>query len=281
MNNFRILLTRNYTKLEKDLISKAINLYLHNTINPITLHITKDLSDVNLEKLLLKLLNNKIIVYSSDSKTFINPFSSLKFTNNDIIFTLSSWVNEKRLFPYIIDFLLLKNSNSYLLYNIIINNDANFNISVSELKDLLNIHDCYYRFYDFEKYILLPLANDIMENTHYSINYEKIKNSESKNSKIISLNFSISCNNIVNMDEQPNYILTGNYSNTYMLQSSIYNFLNENNITEVLNLDFFSPILFQKLKKITILKPTIIEIKNSKIKITKFKNNDHKVEIFI
>ena len=58
-------------------------------------------------------------------------------------------------------------------------------ISLAELKKTLEIEKNYSRFYDFEKYILLPVIKEIKDISNIEIEYEKIK--VSNNRKIIGL----------------------------------------------------------------------------------------------
>ena len=70
-----------------------------------------------------------------------------------------------------------------LIQKDIINNFLD--ISLEELKNILEIENNYSRFYDFEKYILIPVIKEINYIQNIKIQYEKLKIRE--NGKIIGL----------------------------------------------------------------------------------------------
>ena len=81
------------------------------------------------------------------------------------------------------DSVVKRNFFMMLIQKDIINNFLD--ISLEELKNILEIENNYSRFYDFEKYILIPVIKEINYIQNIKIQYEKLKIRE--NGKIIGL----------------------------------------------------------------------------------------------
>ena len=81
------------------------------------------------------------------------------------------------------DSVVKRNFFMILIQKDIINNFID--ISLEELKNILEIENNYSRFYDFEKYILIPVIKEINYIQNIKIQYEKLKIRE--NGKIIGL----------------------------------------------------------------------------------------------
>ena len=86
--------------------------------------------------------------------------------------------------------LFFQNDYAIALYNFLkfnISMNKSIEISINKLKSLLGLEESYDRFFDFEKMILRPAFQEISKVTKKNIEYTKIKNRDSSNSKIIGL----------------------------------------------------------------------------------------------
>lgn len=86
--------------------------------------------------------------------------------------------------------LFFQNDYAIALYNFLkfnISMNKSIEISINKLKNLLGLEESYDRFFDFEKMILRPAFQEISKVTKKNIEYTKIKNRDSSNSKIIGL----------------------------------------------------------------------------------------------
>lgn len=86
--------------------------------------------------------------------------------------------------------LFFQNDYAIALYNFLkfnISMNKSIEISIQKLKNLLGLEDSYDRFFDFEKMILKPAFQEISKVTKKNLEYTKIKNRDSSNSKIIGL----------------------------------------------------------------------------------------------
>lgn len=160
---------------------------------------------------LMKLKEKNIIIsYENKPITYISIISSF-YIDEDFIgisfsyefftsFSENSFFNKLNL-NYILNF---KERHTHLLYQkFILENKQEFILDVEELKNLFNLNNKNYsRFYDFEKNILLPIIDDINNNSILKVEYEKVRASEHKNSKILKLKFicflNLQNNNIIN-----------------------------------------------------------------------------------
>lgn len=160
---------------------------------------------------LMKLKEKNIIIsYENKPITYISIISSF-YIDEDFIgisfsyefftsFSENSFFNKLNL-NYILNF---KERHTHLLYQkFILENKQEFILDVEELKNLFNLNNKNYsRFYDFEKNILLPIIDDINNNSILKVEYEKVRASEHKNSKILKLRFicflNLQNNNIIN-----------------------------------------------------------------------------------
>lgn len=160
---------------------------------------------------LMKLKEKNIIIsYENKPITYISIISSF-YIDEDFIgisfsyefftsFSENSFFNKLNL-NYILNF---KERHTHLLYQkFILENKQEFILDVEELKNLFNLNNKNYsRFYDFEKNILLPIIEDINNNSILKVEYEKVRASEHKNSKILKLRFicflNLQNNNIIN-----------------------------------------------------------------------------------
>lgn len=96
----------------------------------------------------------------------------------------------------------------YFYYNFVINTEKEKNlvIPLDELRNLLGLKE-YDRFYDFELNILKKLKKDIDLKTNFLLEYNKIKNGEFKNNKVVAIEFIISNKESKIKSEQTNELM--------------------------------------------------------------------------
>lgn len=157
------------------------------------------------DSFLSKFCSKRIVIYYGKSK--LNPYelslsivaSYLKIEDrykikisDDFYKIFNSEKNDFKLF-YLNILLSFSNTISRNLFNLLksISNEAFLEISLEELKSYLNIEESYDRFFDFEHKILVPALKEIEEFLLYKVEYSKIKESNSKNSKIKRIRFDI------------------------------------------------------------------------------------------
>lgn len=157
------------------------------------------------DSFLSKFCSKRIVIYYGKSK--LNPYelslsivaSYLKIEDrykikisDDFYKIFNSEKNDFKLF-YLNILLSFSNTISRNLFNLLksISNEAFLEISLEELKSYLNIEESYDRFFDFEHKILVPALKEIEEFLLYKVEYSKIKESNSKNSKITGIRFDI------------------------------------------------------------------------------------------
>lgn len=97
-------------------------------------------------------------------------------------------------------FLFLKVSNSK-------KEGEGFQISMKELKEILQIETEYNRFYDFERHVIKDIVDDINENSFSKISYQKVKKGSSSTHKIESIIFYMLNNKQVILKEETNLLL--------------------------------------------------------------------------
>ena len=157
------------------------------------------------DSFLSKFCSKRVIIYYGKSK--LNPYelslsivaSYLKIEDrykikisDDFYKIFNSEKNDFKLF-YLNILLSFSNTISRNLFSLLksISNEAFLEISLEELKSYLNIEESYDRFFDFEHKILVPALKEIEEFLLYKVEYSKIKESNSKNSKIKGIRFDI------------------------------------------------------------------------------------------
>lgn len=157
------------------------------------------------DSFLSKFCSKRVVIYYGKSK--LNPYelslsivaSYLKIEDrykikisDDFYKIFNSEKNDFKLF-YLNILLSFSNIISRNLFNLLksISNEAFLEISLEELKSYLNIEESYDRFFDFEHKILVPALKEIEEFLLYKVEYSKIKESNSKNSKIKGIRFDI------------------------------------------------------------------------------------------
>lgn len=94
------------------------------------------------------------------------------------------------------DLIKLNKINSIIFYKKIILKlliEKEVDISIKTLKEMFGIDlESYSRFFDFEKYVLNPIFEEIRTISSFNIIYSKIKTGDSKTNKILGLRFELS-----------------------------------------------------------------------------------------
>lgn len=196
-----------FSKKEKilfDFLLKDKEDILNNNILVPILKIKKLLMLGELENILkiFQKLTEKIIIYTVfkleliEKKGAFSIISSYHIEKNyiKVIFTEEfRSIFQKNSYFQKNDFdilLFFQNDYAIALYNFLkfnISMNKSIEISIYKLKNLLGLEESYDRFFDFEKMILRPAFQEISKVTKKNIEYTKIKNRDSSNSKIIGL----------------------------------------------------------------------------------------------
>ena len=106
--------------------------------------------------------------------------------------------------------LCLKSNKSSALYLKISSSKKEgigFQISMEELKDMLQIETEYNRFYDFERYVIKDVIDDINENSFSKISYQKLKKGSSSTHKVESIVFYMLNSKQITLKEETNLLL--------------------------------------------------------------------------
>jgi len=142
--------------------------------------------------------------------------SSYHFDGENLILELAKEIVEvytpnSRLFGSDIENLLcLKSNKSINLYLKVSNSKKDgtgFQISMIDLKNMLEIETEYNRFYDFERYVIKDVIDDINENSFSKISYQKHKKGNSSTHKIESIIFYMLNSKQITLKEETNMLL--------------------------------------------------------------------------
>ncbi|RRD39383.1 RepB family plasmid replication initiator protein [Leptotrichia sp. OH3620_COT-345] len=158
-----------------------------------------------LQKFLNNLLSKKLVYSVSSNKKLIITgtfpiLSSYSIVYNEIDFLFSKELLLARkintLFAMLrIDFLIFMGDEfSYNLYIYLISSQTENNfieVSLRELKEILNTGNKYDRFFDFEKKVLKKSVDDINLFSDIELQYEKIKIGEFKNNRVDKIKFTL------------------------------------------------------------------------------------------
>lgn len=197
------------------------------------IYLDKDELETSIFNDLLKLREKNIIIsYKGKPMTFISILSSFHIDKEIIGITLSeefaSSFNNNSFFNEIkLDSILnFKERYTHILYQkFILEKKENVSFELDEFKSLFNLSNKNYsRFYDLEKNILVPMIKDIVENSNLQIDYEKIRASEHRNSKILGIKFI--CKNIVEDNKILN-ILINSIKDKVQNIDYVYNLMNK------------------------------------------------------
>lgn len=175
---------------------------------------------MELEKLLFKFFSKNITVIDSNLnfKKRFNILNSYFFERDYVIFEFSSHILDEK----IKKMLKFKERYSYRFYQEILNSEKNIlNISINNLRDILEIQETYDRFYDIEKNLLKPIFKDLTTIGELDIEYEKNKVGEYKSAKILGIKIIKDYKNSETNEVKPIFTLTKPFKNLFELHSEL------------------------------------------------------------
>lgn len=175
---------------------------------------------MELEKLLFKFFSKNITVIDSNLnfKKRFNILNSYFFERDYVIFEFSSHILDEK----IKKMLKFKERYSYRFYQEILNSEKNIlNISMNNLRDILEIQETYDRFYDIEKNLLKPIFKDLTTIGELDIEYEKDKSGEYKSAKILGIKIIKDYKNSEVNEVKPIFTLTKTFKNLFELHSEL------------------------------------------------------------
>lgn len=175
---------------------------------------------IELEKLLFKFFSKNITIIDSNSnfKKRFNILNSYFFERDYVIFEFSSHILDEK----IKKMLKFKERYSYRFYQEILNSEKSIlNISMNNLRDILEIQETYDRFYDIEKNLLKPIFKDLTTIGELDIEYEKDKSGEYKSAKILGIKIIKDYKNSEANEVKPIFTLTKTFKNLFELHSEL------------------------------------------------------------
>lgn len=175
---------------------------------------------IELEKLLFKFFSKNITIIDSNSnlKKRFNILNSYFFERDYVIFEFSSHILDEK----IKKMLKFKERYSYRFYQEILNSEKSIlNISMNNLRDILEIQETYDRFYDIEKNLLKPIFKDLTTIGELDIEYEKNKSGEYKSAKILGIKIIKDYKNSETNEVKPIFTLTKTFKNLFELHSEL------------------------------------------------------------
>lgn len=175
---------------------------------------------IELEKLLFKFFSKNIVITDSNLnlKKRFNILNSYFFEKDYVTFEFSSHILDEK----IKKILKFKERYSYRFYQEILNSEKNIlNISMNNLRDILEIQETYDRFYDIEKNLLKPIFKDLTTIGELYIEYEKDKVGEYKSAKILGIKIIKDYKNSEINDVKPVFTLTKTFKNLFELHSEL------------------------------------------------------------
>ncbi|WP_281699755.1 replication initiation protein [Cetobacterium somerae] len=175
---------------------------------------------IELEKLLFKFFSKNIVITDSNLnlKKRFNILNSYFFEKDYVTFEFSSHILDEK----IKKILKFKERYSYRFYQEILNSEKNIlNISMNNLRDILEIQETYDRFYDIEKNLLKPIFKDLTTIEELDIEYEKDKVGEYKSAKILGIKIIKDYKNSETNDVKPIFTLTKTFKNLFELHSEL------------------------------------------------------------
>lgn len=175
---------------------------------------------IELEKLLFKFFSKNIVITDSNLnlKKRFNILNSYFFEKDYVTFEFSSHILDEK----IKKILKFKERYSYRFYQEILNSEKNIlNISMNNLRNILEIQETYDRFYDIEKNLLKPIFKDLTTIGELDIEYEKDKVGEYKSAKILGIKIIKDYKNSETNDVKPIFTLTKTFKNLFELHSEL------------------------------------------------------------
>lgn len=205
-----INVNKKISKSEKDFLKFLFSKFINNQDKLINIELNEVgkyydyKTSIILFDFLEKLSQKRISYFFENSKNFgsFPIISSFLLEENTLNITISEEIIESRklnTFYSMINPLSLvyfKNSHSQTIFLEIINSnnydreEGELEFSLEQFKTLLNLNNLYPRFYDMERKVINPIIEDFNLYSNYKLNITKIKNGDSKISKIIKLKIS-------------------------------------------------------------------------------------------
>ena len=205
-----ISVNKKISKSEKDFLKFLFSKFINNQDKLINIELNEVgkyydyKTSIILFDFLEKLSQKRISYFFENSKNFgsFPIISSFLLEENILNITISEEIVEYRklnTFYSMINPLSLvyfKNSHSHTIFLEIINSnnydreEGELEFSLEQFKTLLNLNNLYPRFYDMERKVINPIIEDFNLYSNYKLNITKIKNGDSKISKIIKLKIS-------------------------------------------------------------------------------------------
>lgn len=205
-----INVNKKISKSEKDFLKFLFSKFINNQDKLINIELNEVgkyydyKTSIILFDFLEKLSQKRISYFFENSKNFgsFPIISSFLLEENTLNITISEEIIESRklnTFYSMINPLSLvyfKNSHSHTIFLEIINSnnfdreEGELEFSLEQFKTLLNLNNLYPRFYDMERKVINPIIEDFNLYSNYKLNITKIKNGDSKISKIIKLKIS-------------------------------------------------------------------------------------------
>ena len=202
-----INVNKKISKSEKDFLKFLFSKFINNQDKLINIELNEVgkyydyKTSIILFDFLEKLSQKRISYFFENSKNFgsFPIISSFLLEENTLNITISEEIIESRklnTFYSMINPLSLvyfKNSHSHTIFLEIINSnnydreEGELEFSLEQFKTLLNLNNLYPRFYDMERKVINPIIEDFNLYSNYKLNITKIKNGDSKISKIIKL----------------------------------------------------------------------------------------------
>ena len=222
--NIFIEFSKKLSKKERDFL-RSVDI----SSNSITVHletlykifeVKEEPKVIELEKLLFKFFSKNITIIDSNSnlKKRFNILNSYFFERDYVIFEFSSHILDEK----IKKMLKFKERYSYRFYQEILNSEKSIlNISMNNLRDILEIQETYDRFYDIEKNLLKPIFKDLTTIGELDIEYEKDKSGEYKSAKILGIKIIKDYKNSEANEVKPIFTLTKTFKNLFELHSEL------------------------------------------------------------
>lgn len=175
--------------LTKIKFKKILKLSQFDTLDSFLTKFTSKRINITYEKSELNTFELSLCIISSYLKN--NDIYELNI-NNDFYKIFNTEKNDFKLFQ--LNILLSFNSaysRSLFLFIKTAYNNSSIDISLENLKNIIDFENKYSRFYDLENSILIPALKEIEMFTGYKIEYRKIKKNLCSNSKVIGVKFII------------------------------------------------------------------------------------------
>lgn len=201
-----------------DLNNSSINVHLE-TLYKI-FEVKENPKDVELEKLLFKFFSKHILITDNNFnlKKRFSILNSYSIENDCVFFHFSPYILDKKIHTI----LKFKERYSYRFYQKILNkNEKILNMSIDELRDVLEIKETYERFYDIEKNILKPIFKDLNGVGELKVSYEKEKVGNYKSAKILGIQIIKEYEVSDSSELKPIFTLTKIFKNLFELHSEL------------------------------------------------------------